>query len=223
MNFTIKRQSRKTAAIHVLPDGTVEVRAPKSVSQEFLQEFVDEHEEWILKRQSELKARNDNKERFTKNGIDKMLLLGKEYPVKRHPENAVSFDNKALSVPESLPFSAYKNAVINVYKNLAKQYLIPRVSYFADIMDVKPAVVKVSSAARRWGSCSGRKSINFSWRLIMAPREAVDYVIVHELAHLTAMNHSPRFWNIVESVLPDYKEREKLLKNLQNKLNNEEW
>lgn len=223
MQFTIKRQSRKTAAIHVLPDGTVEVRAPRGVSEKFLQEFVNNHEEWILKRQAELKARNDNKESFMKNGMSAMLLLGKEYPVKRHPENTVYFDNKVLFVPEDLPFAAYKKSVINVYKNLAKQYLIPRVAYFSEIMGVKPYDVKVSSAARRWGSCSGRGNINFSWRLIMAPPEAVDYVIVHELAHLTEMNHSAGFWKIVENVLPDYKEREKLLKDLQAKLNNEEW
>jgi len=98
-----------------------------------------------------------------------------------------------------------------------------RVAHYKEIMGVSPAAVKINGAKTRWGSCSAKKSLNFSWRLIMADDAAIDYVVVHELAHMFEMNHSERFWAIVAGVLPDYKERRKRLKELQRRLNAENW
>ncbi len=97
-------------------------------------------------------------------------------------------------------------------KKQAKEIILPRVSYFSEIMGVFPERVSINSAKTRFGSCSSKKSLNFSYRLVFYPPEAIDYVCVHELAHLTEMNHSKKFWAIVEKYLPDYKERKKLLK-----------
>ena len=72
--------------------------------------------------------------------------------------------------------------------------------------------VRVRDMHTRWGSCSGKGNLNFHWKLILMPPEVLDYVVVHELAHLKEMNHSPRFWAVVEAVLPDYKERRQWLK-----------
>ena len=79
-------------------------------------------------------------------------------------------------------------------------------------MGVSYEKVSINSAKTRFGSCSSRKTLNFSYRLALYPYEAIEYVCVHELAHLTEMNHSKKFWAIVEKYLPDYKERKKLLK-----------
>ena len=79
-------------------------------------------------------------------------------------------------------------------------------------MNVTYGTVRLSSARTRWGSCSARGNLNFHWKLILMPPEVLDYVVVHELAHRREMNHSPRFWAIVEKVLPDYKERRRWLK-----------
>ncbi|MCL2342290.1 MAG: M48 family metallopeptidase, partial [Firmicutes bacterium] len=94
---------------------------------------------------------------------------------------------------------------------------------FAEQMGLKPRAVKINSAKTRWGSCSALKNLNFSWRLAMADDGVIDYVVVHELAHLREMNHSARFWAIVAGVLPDYRERQKRLKALQKRLGNEDW
>ena len=80
------------------------------------------------------------------------------------------------------------------------------------LMGLYPASVKITSAATRFGSCSGKNSICFSYRLMLYPPEAVDYVVVHELAHIKEKNHSARFYALVERYMPDYREREKLLK-----------
>ena len=90
-------------------------------------------------------------------------------------------------------------------------------------MAVKPAAVKINGAQTRWGSCSARRSVNFSWRLILAEDNLVDYVIVHELAHLKELNHSPRFWALVAAYVPDYQIRRARLRELQKKFNREDW
>jgi predicted metal-dependent hydrolase len=90
-------------------------------------------------------------------------------------------------------------------------------------MGVSPAAVKVNSARTKWGSCSGKKNLNFSWRLLMADDPVIDYVVVHELAHLTHMNHSADFWQGVEHILPNYHTHEHALITLQEQLRSENW
>jgi len=97
----------------------------------------------------------------------------------------------------------------------AKELLPRRAAHFAGQMGVTPAQVKVTGAKTRWGSCSSKGNLNFSWRLMLADEEAIDYVVVHELAHLREMNHSPRFWAVVEAAMPDYRQRRLRLKGLQ--------
>ena len=97
-------------------------------------------------------------------------------------------------------------------RKTAKQILPLKVSYYAKIMGLKYGKITITGAKTRFGSCSSKGNIAFSYRLMMYPDEAIDYVVVHELAHLKEMNHSPAFYKIIARVLPDYKERIKLLK-----------
>ncbi len=98
-------------------------------------------------------------------------------------------------------------------KKRAKELLPRKVEYFANIMGLKYGRITITSAKTRFGSCSSKGNLAFSYRLMLYPEEAIDYVVVHELAHLVEMNHSPAFYKVVASVLPDYKERIRLLKN----------
>ena len=93
----------------------------------------------------------------------------------------------------------------------AKAYLPARVKYFADKMNVVPSGVKIKSARKRFGSCSHKNSLCFSLYLMRYPKEAIDYVVVHELSHIVEKNHGKNFYKLVESVLPDHKERRMLL------------
>ena len=104
---------------------------------------------------------------------------------------------------------------IKAYKVMASAYLTERSEYFAKQMGVRYKQLKINSANTRWGSCNSKGEINFTYRLILAPKELVDYVVVHELAHLKEMNHSKKFWSVVSHVLPDYKQKQKLLNDWQ--------
>lgn len=92
-------------------------------------------------------------------------------------------------------------------KAKAAQLVGQRVAYFSELMQLKPTGVKITSAAARWGSCSGRNSLCFSYRIALLPPDLMDYIVVHELAHIKIKDHSPRFYAVVQRYLPDYQER----------------
>lgn len=97
-------------------------------------------------------------------------------------------------------------------KQAAKEYLPERVEYFSRLTGLRPTGVKITRAETRFGSCSGKNSVCFSCLLMRYPPEAIDYVVLHELAHIKHHNHGKAFWALVEHYMPDYKDRRKLLK-----------
>ncbi len=105
-----------------------------------------------------------------------------------------------------------KESEIPALRERARALLSAKTKYYAEIMGLKYGRITITGAKTRFGACSSKGNISYSYRLFDYPEEAVDYVVVHELSHLVEMNHSERFYKIVESVLPDYKERRKLLK-----------
>ncbi len=104
------------------------------------------------------------------------------------------------------------NEQIKALKEKAKEIIPKRVEFYSEITGLKPTGVKITSAQKRFGSCNEKNSLCFSYILMQYPMEAVDYVVVHELAHIVHKNHSKDFYKLVEKFLPDYKSREKILK-----------
>ena len=102
---------------------------------------------------------------------------------------------------------------IKILKEKAREILPERVKFYSEIMSLFPSAVKITSAKTRFGSCSGKNSLCFSLYLMRYPNEAIDAVVVHELAHVRHKNHSPAFYAEIERYLPDYRQRAKLLKN----------
>lgn len=101
---------------------------------------------------------------------------------------------------------------IRLLKEKARIVLGEKAAKFAEMMELEYNRISITNAKTRFGSCSSKGNISFSYRLMLYPEAAIDYVVVHELSHLVEMNHSPRFWSVVEKYMPDYKERKKLLK-----------
>ena len=105
-----------------------------------------------------------------------------------------------------------KTRLVELYRTIARKYIFKRCQELQSICDLHPEKLRLSSAGTRWGSCNSQKVISFSWKLIQCPPELIDYVIIHELAHLKELNHSAKFWNIVASFCPDYLHRRQQLK-----------
>jgi predicted metal-dependent hydrolase len=108
-------------------------------------------------------------------------------------------------------------------KNIALRELTIRTEEWAKRMGVRPTKISVGNARKRWGSCKQDGSVRYTWRIMLGNDRVVDYLVVHELAHLKQMNHSKRFWAVVGSVLPDFKERRKELRALYRSIENEGW
>ena len=207
----IIRSKRKTIALIIKPDGSLIVRAPLRTPEKSIREFVDKNTGWVHRKQAEALAAAPPGPREYAAG-ELFLYLGNAYPLE-----IVKEQNTSLILDENfrLAESAQENAGLvfeRWYRGQAKQILNERVCFYTSQYDFQYKKIGITSARTRWGSCSANGSLNFSWRLILAPIESVDYVVVHELVHTVFHDHSRRFWKRVEQIMPDYQERRKWLR-----------
>ncbi|UWQ18041.1 M48 family metallopeptidase [Jannaschia sp. M317] len=131
-------------------------------------------------------------------------LLGAEVPIVAGPGRAARYTGQAIAVADDARAGPRVKALL---KALARTHLAAAVDRYADVLGKAPAKMTLRDTRSRWGSCSSRGDLMFSWRLIMAPPEVLDYVAAHEVAHLRHMDHSARFWGQVAVLMPDYAPR----------------
>lgn len=140
------------------------------------------------------------------------LLLEKKDWILKHYQSIPA--PRELSIREQNQLAALEKR----YRKAAREYIPGRVAYFHQFTGGAYDKIVIRDQKTRWGSCSSNGTLSFNYRLMLAPPQVLDYVVVHELCHLKHMNHSPQFWEAVEQVLPDYKERRKWLKDHGNEL-----
>lgn len=207
----LMRSKRKTLSLIVETDGTLTVRAPLRMKETDIRRFIEAKQDWIKQKQA--KALKDAVAPRQYVDGEKFLYLGREIPLRIVPNGKPALAMVRvfkLTKPAQPRAESYFEAW---YKKEARKVLTERVEFFARKHDFKPGKLRISSARTRWGSCSTKGTLSFTWRLVMAPMDVVDYVVVHELCHLNEMNHSKAFWSRVEGILPDYKRQRKWLKN----------
>ena len=239
IDFTIVRSARrkKTIEITLDPERGVLVRSPARTSRTEISDLVRERAAWILSKAHD--GILHPKPRSFTDG-ESLHYLGKEIPIvcttgedaeveidlgndrllrfTAQPEVSVQIEEGAfhITVPADLSaeegIAARKKAVETWYRKEAAR-LLPEVvaRWQSKVSRERPTQVLIRSQRRRWGSCSSDGSIRLNWRIIMAEPALIDYVVVHELAHLAVMDHSPRFWKQVERAIPDYRVRRKRL------------
>lgn len=215
--YILKRSRRKTVSLQVLPDGQVLVRSPLTVSQDFIEGFLESKKDWIADRKRLMEERQKAIRSFDYKAV---RLFGQVYPVWAGKEETVRFDGKRIWVPQGVDVKA---ALVKWYKASAKEVFAERVDFFKAKMGVEPKEIKISSAKTRWGSCSSEGSLNFSWKLLFAQGKTIDYVVVHELAHLKHMDHSDDFWAVVSAYMPEYEIERAKLKELREIVLKEGW
>ena len=218
--YTVARSRRKTWAIHITSRGTVEVRVPLRVSDRQAAAFFREHRDWVWTAWERKQQQIKEQERFSVSVGDTLPFLGREYPVCAG--EMVAFNGEAFFFPPG-EYAQHKPALLALYRALAQQWIPPRVEVLAGQTGLFPQSVRITGAKTRWGSCSGKNRLNFSWRLILAPPAAVDYVIFHELCHIRCHNHSGEFWALVESCFPDYRMARQQLQEVSRQLARRDW
>lgn len=206
--YTVTRSDRKSIAIVIDTDGLVSVRAPKKMPDADITAFVEKKKMWIRTKQEQIAAISEKHEPLKSDDGDSILYLGHSYVISKEPVSDIYIDGDTLVIPKG----ATMETIASWLKSEAGKIIEERVARYANIMGVSYAGVKMSEAKGRWGSCSSKDSLNFAWRLVLAPLGIIDYVVVHELSHITYKNHSPQFWARVKTVLPNYKEQQDWLK-----------
>ena len=224
--YEFKRGKRRTIGFVVGPEGLV-VSAPKWVPLYEVEKAVQEKADWILRKLGETRERQDRLESARIEWRDGTLIpfLGEQVIVVLDPRHAFGGVGAALStdsdapnltlagVPRltlhvALPHNATSEQIRDVVQawlmRQAKRIFTERLNHFAPQLQVQWRKLSLSSAGTRWGSASADGSIRLNWRLVHFRQPVIDYVVVHELSHLRVMDHSPRFWDTVRAVVPDY-------------------
>ena len=212
LEYTLIRSSRKTLALNIDRDGRLIVRAPYRLSVERIEQFIAEKTDWIEKHTAAANLRTEQKNERLNVPPKELPLFGRLCPVVN--EKPYGYTDGVFYLPEGMTLESLVPYLHKLYTRIAKEALVPRVQTLSEQTGLMITAVKINSAKTRWGSCSVAKSVNLSHRLIAADPKLIDYVIIHELCHTVHMDHSHDFYRLVENFLPDYKEREKGLKEV---------
>lgn len=221
IEYTVVRSARrkKTIEITLDPERGVLVRSPARTTRKDIAELVQKRAGWILSHATE-DVLDPTPRRFADG--ETLLYLGEQIPIVASTaldgRVSVSLEDGVFQIATPTGISeedraaAVKEVVERWYRREAARLLPEAVlRWQGKVSRKKPTQVLIRSQRRRWGSCSSDGSIRLNWRIVMAEPALIDYVVVHELAHLAVMDHSPRYWQNVESAMPDYRLRRKRL------------
>jgi predicted metal-dependent hydrolase len=212
-NVKIVRSSRRSSVgIQVMPDASITVTIPFLYPKFLVNKILKEKQDWIREKQKLMSARRVTQER------NDYWYLGKLYPLAtgKNMKELVEVSDKLYVGSTNTKY--VKTYLESWYKQQARKIIVSRVAYYAKIIGAQYRSVSITTAETRWGSCSSQKTLNFNWKLVMAPIEVIDYVVCHELAHLTELNHSHAFWETVRKMYPLYREHRTWLRRHEQQL-----
>ena len=213
--YTIKRSAkRRKLTITVERDRSVVVHAPEGMSEDKIREVVESKRQWIYVKKGHSQKYHALPHPPGKELVsgESALYLGRQYRIEvvKSGVSEVRFAQRFF-IP-AIQGEKRGEALREWFIGKAKEKIVPRVRIHARALGVDISAIKIVDNRFRWGSCTLNDNVNFNWRLIKAPMFVIDYVIVHELAHLIEANHTPRFWNIVRAQAPTMEKAKAWLK-----------
>lgn len=214
--YKLIRAKRKTLALVIREDGTLEVRAPSFYPVESIERFIAEKQSWVTKKRSQILARPKAPAHEFVEG-EYFPYRGKDYPLLFSDKAKQPYIGSALVFP-ARSRKSLKRALMRWYRSEAERVITHRVAELSRKFGFSYQSVSINSAGRRWGSCNSRGALNFTYRLIMASDDLIDFVILHELCHTVHQNHSSSFYDALRIVLPDHEERNRRLKTIARSL-----
>ncbi len=218
------RRRKRTVALHVQQDGSLRVLAPQRTSVKWIKSFIAERALWIEKRRQAIQSNAKKPSLLFEDGA-KLPFYGNEITMFLY----TSEENKAITnsyhhetselhivLPAQMSLETRKEEIKTEltlwYKKQARTHLPERVELWSKRMNLKPSRLFFSNTKQQWGSCNHKNEIRLNWHLILASPELIDYVIVHELAHITHKNHGHSFWSLCIDTLPDTVKRRQALR-----------
>lgn len=216
IEYSLVRSRRKTASIYIERDGLVSVLVPERLTTKQIEELLESKRKWIYSNLAEWQDLNACKvHRDYVNG-EGFLYLGRTYRLKLVPDQVDRLMLKDGYFCLRSPKGAFPDADAafkEFYREKGAERIPTRIAYFQTKLDVEPKSVKVVDLKHRWASCSAKGNLHFHWKCMMAPLTIIDYIVVHELAHLRYPNHTAAFWNQVDKVMPDFQDRKDWLRD----------
>jgi predicted metal-dependent hydrolase len=211
---SVKR--KRTLEMQVIHPQGLKVTAPKRWGILAIEKLLEEKKSWIIK---EWLAQAENTIHYPFNWEfgERISYLGEEYFLHlfhNTPKATCDFNKPFFTVSLSQKHCQAKSLAEKWLRNEAKKLLQARCEFFAKEMNLVYQKVSIGNQKERWGSCSENGDIRLNWRLILLPLALIDYVVIHELAHLVHLNHQPAFWQVVEKYAPDYKNQRKTLRQI---------
>ena len=211
------KKRKRSISIKINADGTILVSAPLKTKESEIENLLKEKQKWINKH---LNNRKNNA--HYANTKETLYFLGQNYPIKLQTSQLISktgfieFNNTEFTIitPNNNTDTDIKKAINNWYKNQAKDIIPKRCQYWKDIMNVNHGKITLKQTSQTWGSCCPKNNLMFNFNIIRYHYDIIDYLIVHELAHIKEKNHSRAFWKVVENYIPDYQKRRDILKQL---------
>jgi predicted metal-dependent hydrolase len=200
--YTVQRSSRRRKlTITVERDRSVVVHAPERTSDEMIQQVVESKRQWIYEKIGHPQKYQDLPHAPGKELVngESALYLGRQYRIEIVKTDLTEIQFVQRFFIPATQGKKKAEALREWYINKAKEKIVPRVRHHARELGVNFPEVKIVDYRYRWGSCTVNNNVNFNWRLIKAPMFVIDYIIIHELAHLIETNHTPKFWNIVRA------------------------
>lgn len=219
LHYQLERRARRTVGLKITASGLV-IHAPSRILKSQLEAIILDKAGWIKTKLAALQA--NQQPAFAWKNNETLMLLGQEYVLALVEDKRTSLtllENKLqLAAPHVHNAHWVARKVLTWYQQTARADFARRLEIFSAKLGVKPPQLFLSNAKTRWGSCNSKREIRLNWRLIQAPPTLINYVVCHELAHLKEMNHSKKFWMMVEQLFPDYLAAEKNLKQLSPQL-----
>ncbi len=224
MNYKLKYTKRKTIGIRISSLEGVVVTAPINCPIREIEKVLKEKEGWIIKSLKEVEVELTAEQLMGEGGS--LLYLGSYYPLRlrysslRSSLVTLNEGEAELRLSALLQFheDERKLAVIKElkawYRERAYEYLKERLDYYSLMVGVEYNALTIKDVKSRWGSCSSKGNINLDIKLMLLPPELIDYIVLHEVCHLKEMNHSKKYWSLVENHMADYLLREKRIKSL---------
>ena len=217
ITYALARSDRKTASIYIERNGNITIQVPSSLTDTQIEALIESKRSWIYKGLAEWRDLNATRvERAYVNG-EGFLYLGRLYRlclVEAQAESLLLKDGYFClrASGETTNLDTFSEAFKEFYRTKGLEKIPRRVSAYQAKMGVRVGEVKILDLKNRWASCSPSGNLNFHWKCMMAPPSIIDYIVVHELAHIRHPNHSHSFWNELDKILPDYRYRKDWLK-----------
>lgn len=211
-DYSVQFGDRKTFGLVIERDKSILVKVPKNAKKEKIDEFVNENKYWIYKKLKSKQKYKDIPEKEFVSGSS-ILYLGRNYnlDIGSYNHEGIKFDGKFL-LSEKERENANK-LFKKWFIQKSEEKIYPLIEFHAKNLGVEFNNVGIKDFKYRWASCTPNNNLYFNWRLIKAPLSVINYVIIHELAHLLETNHTKRFWNIVKAQMPKYEEARNWLKD----------